>query len=1101
MKLYARLAKPRIGLLILGAMLVMLLALFAGGKTALAGTPGTTCIRDTMNWGQGNICTANDVRIGAYELVGTSQTCQPGSKITVTLKLRVESSPARYDIGVWIDQGGGNALDRGNVCYRDYLHPVSATNLDVNLAGGYGPFYNGELTMTTDVCGDVPSSSAWGVPSDKGPCSNGTGGTCVYSYLILTTTITCNDLDGDGIADLAGCTSWDQSANNKSQDSCLSEMDTNPGTSSKCSCSTAPVAGLLLPGKIVVDKVTYDANGNPLPGNPTVFDFVLSGGPESINVPFSLTDASAPFTSTVVSGTYAVTETVPGGWQLYSATCSDGSPVNAVNVQAGETVTCTFNNRALTTDLSITKADRPDPVEAGETLIYTLTVTNHGPINAQNVVVTDTLPSLLYDAEYSTDGGITWSAYTGNVSLGNLASGASRTILIRATAGCPATCPQIISNTALVGSDTPESNYANNSATEQTTVRDTTPPDVTAGTIDTCYATLEAAEAAARAATSATDNCPGELSWEVRTTGTCDVVIRVTVTDFCGNSAYVEYTTRVDGVAPEVSADEIAACYATLDEAKAAARSATTARDNCPGDLTWTVTSTGTCDVVIRVTVTDSCGNSAYVEYTTRVDGVAPTLTCPANITADAAQGECEASVQFAASATDNCGPVVIKYYVGQEEITSPHTFPVGVTTVRAEATDQCGNKSSCSFTVTVVDRQPPLLTCPEDIVVEAEDARCIAVVQFSATAEDNCGVQSVKYYIGAQEITSPYTFTTGTTTVRVVATDVHGNTSECSFDVTVRCKHGQIGDRVWDDANCNGIQDAGEVGLANVRVNLYRCDPNGSCTLVMFTLTDANGRYLFSGLEAGQYFVEFVLPPYYRFSALNQSDNDAIDSDANVVTGRTELITLGSGETTLIWDAGMCFMARLIVHPPEAWHDPICAGNKQRYTLSFTNDGEIALTNVLVRDILSDVCPEQCDVCQWQGGWEYDDCSPGFTYDGGRTVSWFIPSVAPGETVTLYVEVRLWSSVPEGEMENCLVVSSDQLEGEACSESSIIQCPVPTAVPTRTYTPTPTATPTATWTPTPTATMTPTEVPTMPTETPTPVATGFSLYLPVIAR
>jgi len=51
----------------------------------------------------------------------------------------------------------------------------------------------------------------------------------------------------------------------------------------------------------------------------------------------------------------------------------------------------TTTNVIAQADLSITKSDSPDPVIAGTTLVYTVTVENAGPSDAQNVVVTDTL--------------------------------------------------------------------------------------------------------------------------------------------------------------------------------------------------------------------------------------------------------------------------------------------------------------------------------------------------------------------------------------------------------------------------------------------------------------------------------------------------------------------------------------------------------------------------------------------------------------------------------------------------------------------------------------------------------------------------------------
>ncbi|MCH5374963.1 MAG: carboxypeptidase regulatory-like domain-containing protein, partial [Planctomycetes bacterium] len=87
----------------------------------------------------------------------------------------------------------------------------------------------------------------------------------------------------------------------------------------------------------------------------------------------------------------------------------------------------------------------------------------------------------------------------------------------------------------------------------------------------------------------------------------------------------------------------------------------------------------------------------------------------------------------------------------------------------------------------------------------------------------------------------------------------------------------GELGDFVWDDLNGNGIQDAGEPGVAGVTVELR--DAGGN--LLASTMTDASGLYTLTGLVAGDYEVVFVAPAGFIFSPQNQGNDDALDSDA----------------------------------------------------------------------------------------------------------------------------------------------------------------------------------------------------------------------------
>ncbi|QUH19789.1 DUF11 domain-containing protein [Alkaliphilus sp. B6464] len=114
-------------------------------------------------------------------------------------------------------------------------------------------------------------------------------------------------------------------------------------------------------------------------------------------------------------------------------------------------------------DISVTKSAIPNPVALGQTLKYTIVVSNAGPSDAQNVVLTDAIPSEIINPEFSTDGGVTWNPWTGSYNIGTLANGASITILIRGTVGSSAT--GTISNTANITSTTPDPDLCNNTFT------------------------------------------------------------------------------------------------------------------------------------------------------------------------------------------------------------------------------------------------------------------------------------------------------------------------------------------------------------------------------------------------------------------------------------------------------------------------------------------------------------------------------------------------------------------------------------------------------------------------------------------------------------
>jgi protocatechuate 3,4-dioxygenase beta subunit len=138
-------------------------------------------------------------------------------------------------------------------------------------------------------------------------------------------------------------------------------------------------------------------------------------------------------------------------------------------------------------------------------------------------------------------------------------------------------------------------------------------------------------------------------------------------------------------------------------------------------------------------------------------------------------------------------------------------------------------------------------------------------------------------------------------TTGRTINTTLLPGENDPSWDAGIFFD-ASLGDRVWLDQNANGIQDAGEPGVANVTVILR--DGNG--TEITRTTTDTDGNYAFSGLQPGTYQVEFVPPAGLALTQRDVGSDDAADSDADLTTGRTTTITLGANQNDPRWDAGL---------------------------------------------------------------------------------------------------------------------------------------------------------------------------------------------------
>jgi len=346
-----------------------------------------------------------------------------------------------------------------------------------------------------------------------------------------------------------------------------------------------------------------------------------------------------------------------------------------------------------------------------------------------------------------------------------------------------------------------------------------------------------------------TDNCPGSVttltaglsSGSTFNVGTTSV--SYLVTDMAGNSASCGFTVTVNDVQlPVISCPSNVNVAADAGDCTADASSVNlgtpVTSDNC-GISSVTNNAPGTFppgSTTVTWTVTDVNGNSSTCTQTVMVsDSEFPVISsCAADLNTTSDNGACSATgISLGAPiVTDNCGIATITN-------NAPSFFPVGITTVTWTITDVSGNLSTCSQTVTISDSENPAVT-----VCQGDISTCDSLVTYAMPqATDNCGIASIVLTSG--QASGTY-FPIGTTNVVYTVTDVNGNISLCSFDVTVN-----------------------PVPVLNVTIQNISCHNfnNGSIDLTVnsgtapfsFTWSDSSSTEDISSLNPGSYSVTVI--------------------------------------------------------------------------------------------------------------------------------------------------------------------------------------------------------------------------------------------------
>lgn len=317
-----------------------------------------------------------------------------------------------------------------------------------------------------------------------------------------------------------------------------------------------------------------------------------------------------------------------------------------------------------------------------------------------------------------------------------------------------------------------------------------------------------------------------------------------TASDAFGNTATCSFVVNVtDNEAPVISsipasvtqANDAGQCGAVVTWA------APTATDNCAYTLSSNYNSgdlfpIGTSTVIYIAT--DPSGNTDTASFTVTInDNEAPVIAgIPSSVTQANDASQCGAVISWTPpTASDNCTFTLTSNYNPGD------LFPIGTTQVMYIATDASGNTDTASFDVTINDVEMPVLTCPAAISVSTDPGMCTAssVALGAATATDNCSLNAVTN-------DAPTVFPKGTTVVTWTVSDVNGNTTTCTQDVTVTDNEAPVFSGCPSDITmCEGV------------LSFISPEATDNCSFV--SLFQNSGPQSGDTLTAGSYSVSFL--------------------------------------------------------------------------------------------------------------------------------------------------------------------------------------------------------------------------------------------------
>lgn len=582
----------------------------------------------------------------------------------------------------------------------------------------------------------------------------------------------------------------------------------------------------------------------------------------------------------------------PAGTTVHTNTAVISTSSTGEQDLSDNTATDTTNVVAKA-ELAISKTGAPEPVEAGSELTYTIPYAVTGNAFSNNTTIVDTLPAGVTfvsasDGGVFANGKVTWS-------LGNVTPPKSGTLTVVVKVNSPAYNGTILNNSVTI------SNQAGDTATatakntvhaqaELSIAKIGAPEPVDAGSDLTYTIPYTIGGNAFSDNVMIVDTLPanvtfvsasnggvfadGKVTWGLGNvtpvvTGTLTLVVNVNSPQFNGTPINNSVTiTNAAGDTATATARNTVRADHELTISKADDPDPVVKGQQLAYTITWGVTGNEPAQGIV---VTDAIpfgtmfvsatGGGVYDNATKtvtwnigdKVPGDAGVLTLVVTVNADfpndldventavitdATPGKEKRDIELTKVVQTPEGSIGDTVWLdsnqnGVQEPGEPGLASVGLILYSAGADGACGGGDDVAVANTVTDANGKYLF--DDL---AAGVYCVDVIDATVPA-------GLRLVAG----TDPLLVT--------LAQDQDYLTADFGYASTA----GVIGDRVWSDANGNGVQDPGEIGIGGVTLDLMSAGADGQCgtaddAKLASTTTATDGSYLFTGLAAGQYCV-----------------------------------------------------------------------------------------------------------------------------------------------------------------------------------------------------------------------------------------------------